>query len=216
MRTMRQLGGLTIIGGLLFATWGCEDVDTGVEIPIASDLANKQREAKDNPLPSASKTGGFAMPDTGGSESDQSRAVAGQLQLTMPPDWQDAEMTAMQRSVLLAKFHVPDVHPDLEATVSTAGAGIDENFKRWQGQFTGADPKEETIDFDRSTASVLTLTGHFSPGFGKKNRDDWTMVGAAFPCRNGDVYLKVTGPADKMSEINDTLRKLIKSAKLIQ
>jgi hypothetical protein len=196
---------------------GCQDaIEDGQEIPVevargdrGADWMPEKRDTKKDPLPSNSDTAGFVVPE---SEEDEVRLFDGELSLKIPAIWIEAELTAMQRSVLLAKFQVPELDPRIEVTISSAGGGIDANFRRWHGQFAGGTKDEETIDFGQSTARVLSLTGDFTPGFGKPNGSDFALMGAAFPASNRDFYLKLTGPADKVKEMENEFRDLVRSA----
>lgn len=209
---------LYVVALFLFVA-GCQDaIEDGQEIPVEvaegdrGDWMQKRSDTKKDPLPSDSDTAGFVVPE---SREDEVRLFDGELNLKIPANWVEAELTPMQRSVLLAKFQVPDLDPRIEVTVSSAGGGIDANFSRWEGQFADGTKDEDTIDFGTSTARVLSLTGDFTPGFGKPNGSDFALQGAAFPASNRDFYLKLTGPADKVKELENDFRELVRSATLV-
>lgn len=199
---------------LLCLAVGCADAgDEGTEIPVATaENPDARREARENPLPSETGIGGFAV---GESPEDTTRVFDAKLQMNIPALWLDAELTAMQRSVLLAKFEIPDVDRAIEITVSSASGGIDGNFRRWEGQFTNSTKDEDKIDVTGAVARVLILTGDYHPGFGKPDGPGYTMMGAAIPADGRDFYVKLTGPKDKVKQIDRDFRAMIKSAELL-
>lgn len=181
---------------------GCADEPEGEEIPTqTAELGTQSTDA----LNAETSSGGLDLPD---SSKDGTREFE-KLRLTIPASWKEAEMTAMQRSVLMAKYTMDG---DVEITVSSANGGIDANFSRWNGQFSGDDKDEDSIDFGSATARLLIRTGDFSPGFGRPDRQNWTLLGAAFPDAPTDFYVKLTGPADRVKEIETEFRNVIKTA----
>ncbi len=177
--------------------------------PLGEDIPNQPADmidSSDGLLPSESKTGGLELAEP---REDSTREFGGKLRLTIPGSWTESEMTAMQRSVLLAKYTMDG---DVEITVSSARGGIDANFRRWDGQFVKKEKDEDNIDFGSATARVLTLSGDFSPGFGRPDRTNWSMLGAAFPAVPDDFYVKLTGPADRVKAVESEFRELVKTA----
>ena len=122
----------------------------------------------------------------------------------------------MQRSVLLAKYTVPGRHPDIEVTISSAAGGLSANLDRWRGQFSGADASERKVEFADATAVILRLRGDYHPGFGRPDRQDWIMLGAALPAPDHDFYIKLTGPADAVRQVEDEFRGVVSSARFIR
>lgn len=180
---------------------GCEQgAESEPEVPVAPADSSAKAAASD-PKSGSAAGGATAAP-----------RKFGEFQLRVPEDWVEAELTGMQRSVLLAKFKVPSADPDIEATISEAGGGIDANFQRWRGQFSGGDASEDTVDFLNGTARMLQLTGNFRPGFGKPDRTDWMMIGVAMPGRENELYIKLTGPMAKVLDIEEQLRAMVQSA----
>ncbi len=193
---------------------GCSDVDDeGSVIPVAPGHNEALREADKDPLPSFDP-----MPKDSNLISGEStapleagvREFGDELRIAIPGNWEEVERTPIQRSVLLAKFRIPDT--TVEITISTARGGIDLNFDRWRGQFMDGTEDEDNISFSDSNARLITLTGGFRPGFGRKDESGWMMLGAGLPRRPEDYYIKLTGLQEDVLNVKDEFRKTIKSA----
>lgn len=203
--TMKLLSFLTPALACIVVAGGCVEEPVGEEIPTrASELGAAPSEA----LPSSKSDLEVAKDQ----QPAATREFGGKLRLTIPNSWTAVEMTAMQRSVLLEKYTMDG---EIEITISSARGGINANFSRWEGQFAAREKDEDSVDFGSATARLLTLTGDFSPGFGRLDRMGWSMLGAAFPAAPEDFYVKLTGPADRVQEVESEFRKVIRTAEFI-
>jgi hypothetical protein len=200
--------GLALTG---LITCGCaQEEEFGTEVPVQTVGG-----AGSNSEPPTPEAGVAAEGDASEAQETVSRDFDG-LRLSIPTSWEEAELTAMQRSVLLAKFKMPSLHEDIELTVSSAGGGIEANFGRWEGQFSDSQKEEDTLSAGSTDAQLIRLTGDFHPGFGRPDQEGWTMVGVAIASASGDFYLKLTGPADHIKQAEQQLRTAVKSSELIQ
>ena len=198
---MRRVSQLALCG-VLCVLGGCDAPPQGEEIPTRpAELGTQSTDALDSEI----MTGGLDLPEL----KDTATREFEKLRLTIPESWTEAEMTAMQRSVLMAKYTMDG---DVEITVSSAKGGIDANFARWDGQFSNSEKDEDNVDFGSSTSRLLIVTGNFSPGFGRPDRTNWSLLGAAFPAKPFDYYVKLTGPADRVKEVEAEFRSVIRTA----
>ncbi|MFK7818813.1 MAG: hypothetical protein AB8G99_08840 [Planctomycetaceae bacterium] len=212
MKTVtKSVATLFVFAGLSLCGCSQED-DSGTEIPVkVADGPDSETDTA-----SASATGSQGNGDEASSAEGGVRDFDGRLQLVIPSDWEEAELSAMQRSVLMAKYKLPKVHEDVELTVSAARGGIDSNFTRWEGQFKDSQKQEDTFDVGSTEARMLKLSGKFFPGFGRPDRENWTMIGIAIPSGDDDFYVKLTGPTDQIKDAEQQLMSAVKSGQLIQ
>lgn len=202
---MKNLSGIAActLGSLLaVGLVGCDDVPESVVVPVQHLDAESNVTPKDEP-DDANLDDGAA----GGIDQFD------ELSLRFPAGWKAGKMSPMRKSVLLGLYEVPGVHKDIELTISRARGGIDANFDRWKGQFTGgATPEEQTIDGVGVAARVLQLNGNFAPGMGRPPRESWMMLGAAIPGPTDDFYIKLTGPVDSVTKVRKDFEEILSSA----
>lgn len=187
---------------------GCGDADDGGEvIPVSPGHYDDIQAAEDNALPSFSHTTKIeGLSD----ESNSAREFGGRLRIQLPSDWVEVERTPIQRTVLLAKYEITGTK--IEVRVSNTGGGIDGNFDRWKGQFTGGSSSEESVGYSDRDARVLMVTGDFHPGFGRPDEPDSMLLGAALSSSPDDYYIKLTGPRAEVAKVVDQFKATIKTA----
>ena len=109
---------------------------------------------------------------------------------------------------------------ELQAQVFHFGGpagGVEANVNRWKGQFQGG-PKEEKVEkreIGGIPAHFVTLDGVFmdGPPLGeKKPMADHTMLGAILEGAAGTVFVKLTGPKDKVAALRDDFDALVTGA----
>jgi len=194
---------LMIVFGLSIA--GCSDSDDlGQEIPVSPGHYDG---LETNTLPSLNPSEGM---EGLVSESAAAREFGGQLRIQIPSDWIEVERTPIQRTVLLAKFTIPDTR--IEIRISNTGGGIDGNFARWRGQFAGGESHEESVPYADRDARLLILTGDFDPGFGNPVEPDAMLLGAALSTSPDAYYIKLTGPRDEVVKVVDQFKAAIRTA----
>lgn len=91
------------------------------------------------------------------------------------------------------------------------------NLKRWEAQFQGApETKTEKKKHGDAEVTYFTAKGTYldGPPFGgaKTPKDDFIMLAAIVPGPQGDVYVKLVGPAKTIGEATDPFNKLVASA----
>ena len=183
---------------LLSGFAGCVDTTDSVPPPPTKTALS----------PDAEEDTSSSSPVEDSTLSSERKAFDG-LAFIVPEDWDQAETSAF----VTARFYMPTVGSDLEVTLSTAGGGADANVDRWRGQFVQS--REEIIDTIRvaaEDATLVDLQGQFSPGFGKEANGEWRMVGIIVPLGTQHYFIKLTGPVDQVSAIEETFLAFVRSA----
>jgi len=138
------------------------------------------------------------------------------FRLQVPAGWRQAELTPAQQGFVDARFEIPALGDDVKLTLSTIGGGVDANMERWIGQVRlpeGATPITESFEVDGIPVTWIDLSGEFS-GMQQAPQADWRMLGAAFAGAPRDFYIKLTGPASAIRQIEEEFRSFVKSVRL--
>lgn len=182
-------------------------------------------EKKEGETPAAQAPGG------GGAEGDKAKAkpavvVAGGISFEVPTGWV-AETPTKSMFTPAAQFKIPAGEAkgadDASVKVFTGiKGGVGPNIERWKGQFSEPGPSEEK-DLTSNGVKVHTVVikgtfggGMMGGGGGAGSKKDYMMLGAIATPDDGDVQIKIVGPAavlDKQREAFDKLVKSIKPAK---
>jgi hypothetical protein len=148
--------------------------------------------------------------------ADPTEVTVSGFRLKVPAGWRQAELTPAQQGFVDARFEIPAHGDDVKLTLSTIGGGVDANVERWIGQFRlpdGATPVTESSEVDGIPVTWVDLTGEFS-GMQQAPQGGWRMLGAALDGEPRDFYIKLTGPAAAISQIEDEFREFVKSVRL--
>jgi hypothetical protein len=127
----------------------------------------------------------------------------GGLQFTRPADWQWVEVTSPMRK---AQLKVPGASADQAADITFfhfgAGGGGDvaANAQRWLAQFKSAEgaAKVEPQEIGGAKVTLVTTEGTFSsgmPGGPTSAIENAALLGAIIEAKDGNVFIKMTGPA---------------------
>ena len=102
------------------------------------------------------------------------------------------------------------------------GGGIEPNIKRWQSQFApgadGAPPsmEREELTFGDGKALIVTLKGTFLSGPAmsatKTPMPGYAMLGAILESKEGDVFVKITGPEAATLATKEEVKAMVKAA----
>ncbi len=102
------------------------------------------------------------------------------------------------------------------------GGGVDANVTRWQRQFEpGEDGKapevaREELTFGENKALLVTIKGTFLSGPvmspKKTPMPGYAMLGAILGSKEGDVFVKVTGPEATVEAARADVKKMIEAA----
>jgi len=138
------------------------------------------------------------------------------FRMQVPAGWRQAELTPAQQGFVDARFEIPALGDDVKLTLSTIGGGVDANIERWIGQVRlpeGATPISESFEVDGIPVTWIDLSGEFS-GMQQAPQADWRMLGAAFSGAPRDFYIKLTGPASAISQVEEEFRGFVNSVRL--
>jgi hypothetical protein len=99
------------------------------------------------------------------------------------------------------------------------GGGVDANIQRWLGQFTPT-KKDLVPIIEKAEVKGVKLTrvraeGTFAsgmPGGPTTPQPDFALLGIILESPNGDVFIKMTGPAEVVKANAQTFEDLVKSA----
>ncbi|MCB1207401.1 MAG: hypothetical protein KDN18_24325 [Verrucomicrobiae bacterium] len=101
------------------------------------------------------------------------------------------------------------------------GGGVQANIQRWLGQFEGT-PESKMEEKEMGGKKVVFLTakgtymetmagaGPFS-GAPKTPKPDYLMLAAILPSEQGDVFIKVTGPAKSVEAMREAFDAFVAS-----
>lgn len=137
------------------------------------------------------------------------------LLFDLPAGWRRIPLESSQMSFISAKVAVDVDGEELTASFSTVGGGIDANITRWQGQFAQAKPDIKTIQVAGRESRWVDIRGDFRSDVGNRPGPipNWRMLGVAIPMGRTDFYIKLTGPRDKITEIESDFRSMVLSGR---
>ena len=102
------------------------------------------------------------------------------------------------------------------------GGGIEPNIQRWRSQFSpGADGKPPTMEREElrvgeSKALIVTIKGTFLSGPAmspnKTPMPGYAMLGAILESKEGDVFVKITGPEAATLATKEDVKTMVKAA----
>lgn len=160
----------------------------------------------------------LSMPDGALAEDKGAVVEIDGLRSRVPEAWKEEKSGGMR----YAQFRVPKVgndKDDAELIIFFFGPGgggsVEDNLKRWKGQFNP--PKDKTID-DASTVTkfkvgdvhvtLLEMTGAYkfkaqpmNPKSPEELKPDFRFLGAIFESQKGPYFIKFVGP-DKTVDAN--------------
>ena len=124
--------------------------------------------------------------------------------------------------ILPSKDGKAPVEADFYHFGAGGGGGIEPNLKRWQSQFTAAADgtaptmEREELTVGESKALIVTLKGTFLSGPAmspnKTPMPGYAMLGAILESKEGDVFLKITGPEAATLATKDEVKAMVKAA----
>ena len=156
---------------------------------------------------------------------DTSVFEAGDFKFAVPTGWNSVVPSSPMRK---AELHVPG--PDGtgkagEAVVTVfhfgpgQGGGVQQNIDRWFGQFDGDnDAKGASTAKETNGAVPVTFArarGTFQsgmPGQPSTPLEGQSLIGAILESPNGDVYVKMTGPAPTVEKAEPAFVQMIRAA----
>jgi len=170
----------------------------------------------------AAVTLAFSFAPTGrGEEAGAKPIVVGPFKFALAAPWKESA-TPGPMSQGTIELPGKDGAPGLTASFYHFGPGqggaLDGNIQRWQGMFQpspAATTEREEMDFGQAKAAVVSITGtytgsRFSPE--KEPRVDYTLLAVVLPSAEGDVYVRLVGPAAGVSAAKEEFKKMLATA----
>ena len=124
------------------------------------------------------------------------------------------------QSFILAEFGLPRVEGDPSdgrLTVSSVGGSVEENVKRWRGQFGGKPQKEsqDQVEIAGIQVTLVDFSGTYVDRRGPMTpvvqRPDYRLLGAILPIEGRFYFVKCYGPERTMAEHADEFHALVRS-----
>jgi hypothetical protein len=150
---------------------------------------------------------------------DGGSLVVGGVHASIPKGWSSVPPA---NSMRLAELRYPDAEADVEKACTTtfviAAGDVESNVARWAGQMAGADGNAPTYQIATKViaglnVSTVEMAGSFA-GMGEGPvRSNWMLRGAIVEGPEGQVFIKMTGPADAMKAAGEGWTALVDSLK---
>lgn len=151
----------------------------------------------------------------------------GKLTFTIPPGW---TRKAPASRIVEAELSVPPAPGDAtpgRLTAMGAGGSVEENIRRWVGQFVGpggaeVQPKLDKLRVSGCDVQIVDLSGTYKdapggPFAGGQTilRENYRMLGAIIQTpQSGNYFLKLYGPKATIDQQAQAFQELVKSLKL--
>ena len=123
---------------------------------------------------------------------------------------------------LAGKEGAAPVEADFYHFGAGGGGGIEPNIQRWRSQFSpGEDGKPPTMEREELTfgdhkALIVTIKGTFLSGPAmsttKTPMPGYAMLGAILESKEGDVFIKITGPEAATLATGGDVKTMVKAA----
>lgn len=166
----------------------------------------------------AASTPGTSAASAPASDLGQVVAALGAA-VTLPEGWKrNPPANQMRIAEAVAPAASNDPAQSCLVVFSTAGGSIEENITRWSGQVRDAQgmpvpPTSETKTIDGMSVTVVAMTGTVA-GMGIDGTNaNWTLRGAIIQAPQGNLFIKMTGPADTMSAQAASFAAMVDSLK---
>jgi hypothetical protein len=178
---------LTGIGLLAIAVSACRRARPDREIPMAPSHAEEAGEAPAEPVSAAPSSGPVR--------------IAG-IAFTAPAAWRRETPSSAMRA---AQFSIPGSSGEKDGEVAVyyfgtgQGGGVEENVKRWQGQFSAPSGPGSVTALEKNgvKVTVVTAEGTYASGMpmGPSTPEPgFALWGAIIDAPQGSVFVKATGP----------------------
>ncbi len=151
---------------------------------------------------------------------DPATFKVGAFNFTRPADWQWTPVTSPMRK---AELKVPGTAAGEFADItffyfgSGQGGDVQANTQRWLRQFESKPDAEKTenIDAEGTKVTLVSTEGTFHsgmPGGPTTSVPDQALLGAILENSDGNVFLKMTGPAALVKSLRPKYLDFIKAA----
>jgi hypothetical protein len=136
------------------------------------------------------------------------------LKFERPEGWRDGRMSSMR----MAAFSIGPEDSPAELTVIPAGGDLRGNVARWLGQIREGDVPDEVVDQALSDAESVDVDGRQGQRFlltGEDPESGTTIDATVVPIDGGTIlFVKMTGPAETVTEQSDAIASFLDSLEL--
>ncbi len=161
---------------------------------------------------------------SGAKQGEELKLAEGRIVLTKPVSWKTVKPRS---SIIQYEFQAPlDAKETSRITIMSASGGIEENIKRWIGQFEGATEADADVvqkEIGKTTAHLVELEGTFKDSMGggpfapkgpPKKFENYAMLGAILELEDGStVFVKMTGPKEVVADEKKAFMAMIDGLK---
>lgn len=140
------------------------------------------------------------------------------------PTWTKVTPSSSMRQ---AQYQVPKVGSDTENGELVVfyfgqgqGGAVDDNIKRWVGQFGDAPGKTEHRTVGTIPVTVVSVEGTFGGGMAMpgapapSSRENWALLGAIAETPDGPWFFKLTGPKETVGKARPAFDEFVGSFKV--
>ena len=197
------------------------DLDwVGVMDPIGRALAEGRVFTHVRPMRTALTIGLLSMLAAVAAPAEQPAELikVGAFTFTVPDGWKKVAPTSPMRK---AQLEVSQGSEKAEVTFfqfgGDQGGNVADNVARWFAQFPGSEEKRktETVQAGSVKITFATTEGTFSsgmPGGPTTPMNDYALVGAILENRDGNIFIKMTGPKPIVKSSTDAFKKMVSEA----
>ncbi len=151
---------------------------------------------------------------------DPSSFPVGGLTFKRPTDWAWVAVSSPMRK---AQLKVSGAKPDEAADITffhfgpDGGGDVQSNAQRWVAQFRGGEgaAKIEPQEIGGAKVTLVTTEGTFSsgmPGGPSTPLENYALLGAIIEHKDGNVFVKMTGPAPLVKDSRQKFLDFLGSA----
>jgi hypothetical protein len=166
-------------------------------------------------------------PPTGGSSGDAASASSGTksggsggVKWAAPARWEAKPASGMRAATYL----IPAAKGDSEgaecAVFENLGGGVQDNIARWVGQFEKTDqpPIQKQGTINSLPVTMVDVSGTFKGGgpmmgSSSATKSGYRLLGAIAEGPEGEVFFKLTGPANTVAAAQGEFQAMLKSLK---
>jgi hypothetical protein len=151
---------------------------------------------------------------------DPATFPVGGLTFKRPADWAWVPVSSPMRK---AQLKITGAKPDDSADVTffhfgpDSGGDVQSNAQRWVAQFRGTEgaAKIEPQEIGGAKVTLVTTEGTFSsgmPGGPSTPMENYALLGAIIEHKDGNIFVKMTGPAALVKESRQKFLDFLASA----
>jgi hypothetical protein len=142
----------------------------------------------------------------------------GAFTFTVPDGWKKVTPSSSMRK---AQLEIGQGSDKAEVTFfqfgASQGGSVEDNVTRWFAQFPGSEAKRETNTVQAGSVKITyaTTEGTFSsgmPGGPTTPMSGYALCGAILESSDGNVFIKVTGPAAVVKSATEAFKRMVSEA----